>query len=150
MIKALEEHGIGRPSTYAAIIYTLQHREYVVLETKRFKPTDVGRIVNKFLTKYFTRYVDYDFTAKLEDELDEISRGEKEWVPLLEGFWVPFKTLVDEILETVQRKDVTQEAIDEACPQCGKPLSIRLGRHSRFIGCTSYPECNYTRSLDED
>jgi DNA topoisomerase-1 len=150
LIKALEEHGIGRPSTYAAIIYTLQHREYVVLETKRFKPTDVGRIVNKFLTKYFTRYVDYDFTAKLEDELDEISRGEKEWVPLLEGFWVPFKNLVDEILETVQRKDVTQEAIDEACPQCGKPLSIRLGRHSRFIGCTSYPECNYTRSLDED
>jgi DNA topoisomerase-1 len=150
LIKALEEHGIGRPSTYAAIIYTLQHREYVVLETKRFKPTDVGRIVNKFLTKYFTRYVDYDFTAKLEDELDEISRGEKEWVPLLEGFWVPFKSLVDEILETVQRKDVTQEAIDESCPQCGKPLSIRLGRHSRFIGCTSYPECNYTRSLDED
>jgi DNA topoisomerase-1 len=150
LIKALEEHGIGRPSTYAAIIYTLQHREYVVLETKRFKPTDVGRIVNKFLTKYFTRYVDYDFTAKLEDELDEISRGEKEWVPLLEGFWVPFKSRVDEILETVQRKDVTQEAIDESCPQCGKPLSIRLGRHSRFIGCTSYPECNYTRSLDED
>jgi DNA topoisomerase-1 len=150
LIKTLEEHGIGRPSTYAAIIYTLQHREYVVLETKRFKPTDVGRIVNKFLTKYFTRYVDYDFTAKLEDELDEISRGEKEWVPLLESFWVPFKSLVDEILETVQRKDVTQEAIDEKCPLCGQPLSIRLGRHSRFIGCTAYPECTYTRSLDEE
>jgi DNA topoisomerase-1 len=150
LIKALEEHGIGRPSTYAAIIYTLQHREYVVLETKRFKPTDVGRIVNKFLTKYFTRYVDYDFTAKLEDELDEISRGEKEWVPLLESFWVPFKGLVDEILETVQRKDVTQEAIDEKCPLCGQPLSIRLGRHSRFIGCTAYPECTYTRSVDEE
>jgi DNA topoisomerase-1 len=150
LIKTLEEHGIGRPSTYAAIIYTLQHREYVVLETKRFKPTDVGRIVNKFLTKYFTRYVDYDFTAKLEDELDEISRGEKEWVPLLESFWVPFKSLVVEILETVQRKDVTQEAIDEKCPLCGQPLSIRLGRHSRFIGCTAYPECTYTRSLDEE
>jgi DNA topoisomerase-1 len=150
LIKSLEEFGIGRPSTYASIIYTLQHREYVLLEQKRFKPTDVGRIVNKFLTKYFTRYVDYDFTAKLEDELDEIARGEKEWLPLMEEFWKPFKSLVTEILETVQRKDVTQEALDEACPLCGKPLSIRLGRHSRFIGCTAYPECTYTRSLDED
>jgi len=150
LIKALEEHGIGRPSTYAAIIYTLQHREYVILETKRFHPTDVGRIVNQFLTKYFTQYVDYSFTANLEDELDEIARGEKEWIPLLEHFWSPFKHLVDEIMETVQRKDVTQEAIDEKCPQCGLPLSIRLGKHSRFIGCTGYPECNYTRSVDED
>lgn len=150
LIKALEEFGIGRPSTYAAIIYTLQNREYVVLESKRFHPTDVGRIVNRFLTKYFTRYVDYDFTAKLEDELDDIARGEKEWVPLLERFWKPFKHQVDEILETVQRKDVTQEAMDEKCPQCGKPLSIRLGRYNRFIGCTAYPECNYTRSIDED
>jgi len=150
LIKSLEEHGIGRPSTYAAIIYTLQYREYVILDNKRFKPTDVGRIVNKFLTQYFTKYVDYDFTAKLEDELDEISRGEKEWVPLLGDFWKPFKHQVDDILETVQRKDVTQEALDEKCPQCEKPLSIRLGRHSRFIGCTGYPECSYTRSLDED
>lgn len=150
LIKTLEEYGIGRPSTYAAIIYTLQHREYVILETKRFRPTDVGRIVNRFLTQYFTRYVDYNFTAKLEDELDDIACGEKEWIPLLSEFWQPFKNLVDEILETVQRKDVTQEALDEKCPQCGKPLSIRLGRHSRFIGCTGYPECTYTRSLDED
>ncbi len=150
LIKTLEEFGIGRPSTYASIIYTLQHREYVVLDAKRFKPTDVGRIVNKFLTKYFARYVDYDFTAKLEDELDDIARGEKEWLPLMELFWQPFKDLVTEILETVQRKDVTQEAIDEKCPLCGSPLSIRLGRHSRFIGCTAYPECSYTRSLDDD
>ncbi len=150
LIKALEEFGIGRPSTYASIIYTLQNREYVVMETKRFRPTDVGRIVNKFLTQYFTRYVDYDFTAKLEDELDEIARGEKEWVPLLGDFWKPFKTQVDDILETVQRKDVTQEALDEKCPQCEKPLAIRLGRYNRFIGCTAYPECSYTRSVDED
>lgn len=150
LIKTLEEYGIGRPSTYAAIIYTLQYREYVVLENKRFRPTDVGRIVNKFLTNYFTKYVDYGFTAQLEDELDDIARGEKAWVPLLGDFWKPFKNLVDEILETVQRKDVTHEALDEKCPQCGKPLSIRLGKHSRFIGCNGYPECTYTRSLDED
>lgn len=150
LIKALEEFGIGRPSTYASIIYTLQAREYALLENKRFQPTDVGRIVNKFLTQYFTRYVDYDFTAGLEDELDSISRGEKEWVPLLEEFWSPFKAQVDDILESVQRKDVTQEALDEKCPQCEKPLSIRLGKRSRFIGCTGYPECTYTRSMDED
>jgi DNA topoisomerase-1 len=150
LVKALEEYGIGRPSTYAAIIYTLQHREYVILENKRFKPTDIGRIVNKFLTLHFTRYVDYNFTASLENELDLIAGGEKEWVPLLTDFWQPFKNLVDEVLETVKRSDVTQEAMNEDCPTCNKPLSIRLGRHSRFIGCTGYPECSYTRSLDED
>ncbi len=150
LIKTLEEYGIGRPSTYAAIIYTLQYREYVILENKRFRPTDVGRIVNKFLTQHFTRYVDYNFTAKLEDELDEISRGEKEWVPLLDEFWKPFKHQVDDVLETVKRSDVTQEALDEKCPDCGKPLSIRLGRYSRFVGCTAYPECKYTRNVDED
>jgi DNA topoisomerase-1 len=150
LIKALEEHGIGRPSTYASIISTLQNREYVVLETKRFRPTDVGRIVNKFLTQYFTQYVDYGFTAQLEDNLDDIARGDKEWIPLLDNFWKPFKTQVEEILETVQRKDVTQEKLEENCPDCGKPLAIRLGKHSRFIGCTGYPDCKYTRSMDED
>lgn len=150
LIKALEEYGIGRPSTYASIIYTLQQREYVTQENKRFHPTDVGRIVNRFLTQHFTQYVDYDFTAKLEDELDSIARGEKEWIPLLTDFWDPFKHQVDDILETVKRSDVTQEALDESCPLCGKPLAIRLGRYNRFVGCTAYPECTYTRSLNED
>lgn len=149
LIKVLEEHGIGRPSTYASIVSTLQTREYVQLEAKRFRPTDVGRIVSKFLTQYFTRYVDYGFTAQLEDELDEVSRGEKEWVPLLEQFWDPFKNQVDNIAETVKRKDVTQELLDEKCPECGKPLSIRLGKRDRFIGCTGYPDCSYTRAMEE-
>lgn len=149
LIKALEEHGIGRPSTYASIVSTLQTREYVTLDQKRFTPTDIGRIVNKFLTQYFTQYVDYDFTAKLEDELDEISRGEKEWIPLLSDFWDPFKNQVDNIQETVKRQDVTQEVIDEKCPLCGKPLSIRLGKRDRFIGCTGFPECKYTRTIGE-
>jgi DNA topoisomerase-1 len=149
LVKTLEEYGIGRPSTYANIIQTLRNREYVEMDKKRFIPTDVGRVVNKFLTKHFTRYVDYDFTARLEDELDEVARGEKDWVPLLDDFWSPFKTLVDEKEESVSRKDVTSEELDEACPKCGKPLSIRLGRRGRFIGCTGYPECKYTRNLDE-
>ncbi len=150
LVKTLEEHGIGRPSTYASIISTLQARDYVELDKKRFKPTDVGRVVNKFLTEHFTQYVDYNFTANLEDELDAISRGEKEWIPLMRDFWTPFKALVVDKEVSVQRKDVTQEAMDEKCPKCEKPLSIRLGRRGRFIGCTAFPECDYTRNLGED
>ncbi len=150
LVKALEEHGIGRPSTYASIISTLQDREYVELEKKRFTPTDVGRVVKKFLTNYFTRYVDYDFTAKLEDDLDDVSLGKKEWIPLLSQFWGPFKERIDDTQENVKRSDVTQEKMDEACPKCSKPLSIRLGRHGRFIGCTDYPTCDYTRDLNGD
>ena len=147
LIKALEEHGIGRPSTYASIVSTLQTRQYVVLDNKRFKPTDIGRVVSKFLTQYFTQYVDYGFTAQLEDELDEVSRGEKEWVPLLDTFFKPFQAQVITINDTVKKKDVTQELLDEACPECGKPLSIRLGKRDRFIGCTGYPDCSYTRAM---
>ena len=150
LVKTLEEYGIGRPSTYASIISTLQEREYTVLDNKRFKPTDVGRVVNKFLTEHFKTYVDYDFTARLEDELDAVSRGEGEWVPLLENFWRPFKERIDYTQEHVKRSDVTQERIEELCPKCGGPLSIRLGRNGRFIGCTNYPECDYTRDLNAD
>jgi len=147
LVKALEEHGIGRPSTYVPIISTIQNREYVILDQKRFKPTDVGRIVNKFLVRYFAKYVDYEFTARLEGKLDQIARGEQEWIPLLRDFWVPFKTLVETTEETVQRKEVTQEALDESCPKCHKLLSIRLGRRGRFIGCSGYPDCDYTRNM---
>jgi DNA topoisomerase-1 len=150
LVKTLEEFGIGRPSTYASIISTLQNRKYVFIEKKRFHPTDVGTIVNKFLTNYFTQYVDYDFTANLEDTLDAIARDEKQWVPVLDEFWHPFIKQIQVIGETVERKDVTQEAIDEKCPECGKPLSIRLGRNGKFIGCTAYPDCSYTRNLHED
>ncbi|MBA2649507.1 MAG: type I DNA topoisomerase [Legionella sp.] len=150
LVKALEEYDIGRPSTYASIIHTLQQREYVIVDKKRFFPTDVGRIVNQFLTKHFTRYVDYQFTAQLEDTLDAVARGEKEWVPVLEDFWQPFIQQIQETDEQVQRKDVTTELLDEACPKCGKTLSIRLGKRGRFIGCTAYPECDYTQDLGQD
>jgi len=150
LVKTLEEYGIGRPSTYATIISTLQQREYVTLEKRRFQPTDVGTIVSKFLTSHFTRYVDYDFTAKLEDELDEVSRGEKEWIPLMKEFWYPFKDLVKDKEESVSRAEVTTEALDEDCPKCGKKLNIRLGRRGRFVGCSGFPDCDYTRNLDDD
>jgi DNA topoisomerase-1 len=147
LIKALVEFDIGRPSTYAPIIHTLQQREYVIVDKKRFTPTDVGRIVSHFLTEYFTRYVDYQFTAGLEDTLDEISRGEKEWVPILEEFWQPFIQKISEVDEQVLRKDVTTELLEDKCPECQKPLAIRLGKRGRFVGCTGYPECNYTKDL---
>lgn len=148
LVRNLEELGIGRPSTYAAIISTLQEREYVELKEKRFFPTDVGQIVNKFLAQHFTQYVDYDFTAHLEDDLDAIARGDKDWLPLLEQFWQPFKAKIQQTDNAVKRSDVTQEAIDEVCPKCAKPLSVRLGKRGRFIGCTAYPTCNYTRNLN--
>ncbi len=148
LVRSLEEYDIGRPSTYANIISTLLQREYVELEKKRFHPTDVGRVVGKFLVDHFTKYVDYGFTANLEDDLDAVSRGEKEWVPLLRTFWGPFKAQVETKDKEVQRSDVTQELLDEDCPKCGQKLSSRLGRSGRFIGCTAYPECDYTRNID--
>lgn len=147
LVKALEEYDIGRPSTYASIIHTLQQREYVIADKKRFLPTDVGRIVNRFLTSYFTRYVDYKFTAQLEDTLDAVARGEKEWIPVLEEFWQPFVQQIQTTDEQVQRKDVTTEILEDKCPKCEKPLSIRLGKRGRFIGCTGYPECDYTQDM---
>lgn len=148
LIKTLEEHGIGRPSTYASIISTLQQREYALLDNKRFIPTDVGMVVNRFLTNYFTQYVDYDFTAKLEDDLDSVARGEAAWVPLLEGFWGPFYSQVVDIEKSVTRKDVTQQPLDENCPECGKQLALRLGKRGNFIGCTNYPECSFTKNAN--
>lgn len=150
LIKALVEFDIGRPSTYAPIVHTLQQREYIVVDKKRFLPTDVGRIVSRFLTEYFTRYVDYKFTAELEDTLDAIARGEKDWIPILNEFWQPFIRQIDEIDEQVKRKDVTTEILDESCPKCQQPLAKRLGKRGRFIGCTAYPECDFTKDLSEN
>ena len=132
LVKALEEHGIGRPSTYASIIATLQNRDYAVLEKKRFQPTDIGRTVNKFLTEHFERYVDYDFTAHFEDELDEISRGERDWVLVMEEFWQPFKTLVEDKDKSVSRADALQAREIGTDPVSGKPISVRIGRYGPF------------------
>ena len=129
LVKTLEEYGIGRPSTYASIISTLLQREYVDLEKKRFTPTDVGRVVNNFLTDHFSSYVDYEFTANLENELDAVSRGEKEWVPLLKDFWEPFSATVEEKTENVSRPE-KKLGID---PDSGKPVSVRMGKNGPYI-----------------
>ena len=148
LVKALEEFGIGRPSTYASIISTLKDREYVILDKKRFSPTDTGEVVNKFLTDHFGQYVDYQFTSKLEDKLDEISNGQRDWIPVMREFWTGFSAQVEE-KKALKRSDVTHEALDEACPKCTKQLTVRLGKRGRFVGCTGYPECDYTRDMNE-
>jgi len=148
LVKALEEFGIGRPSTYASIIFTLKDREYVTLDKKRFMPTDTGDIVNKFLTEHFAQYVDYNFTAKLENQLDEIASGQREWMPVMETFWNGFSKQIAE-KESISRAEVTTESLDEACPKCAQPLMIRFGKRGRFVGCSAYPECDYTRNMNE-
>ena len=133
LVKSLEEYGIGRPSTYASIIATLKNREYVEMDGKRFIPTDIGRIVNGFLTDHFTQYVDYDFTARLEDALDAVSLGEKEWVPLLDDFWGPFKKLCEQKENSVTREQVAQARELGTDPKSGKPVTVRMGRFGPFV-----------------
>jgi len=139
LVKTLEEYGIGRPSTYSSIIQTLLFRKYVELDSRRFKPSDVGRAVSNFLSGHFTQYVDYDFTAKLEDELDAVSRGEEDWVPLMERFWTPFKQMVDDKMESVDRSQATGARELGEDPKTGKPVSVRLGRYGPYaaIGSTA-------------
>ena len=133
LVKALEEYGIGRPSTYASIIATLLFRKYVELESRRFRPTDVGRAVSKFLSGHFTQYVDYDFTARMEDELDAVSRGEEEWVPLMERFWTPFKQLVEDKKETLDKVDAGSVRILGDDPASGRPVSARIGKYGPLV-----------------
>ena len=133
LVKTLEEYGIGRPSTYASIISTLVQREYVELESKRFYPTDIGRIVIKFLTNHFGGYVDYDFTARLEDDLDAVSRGEKDWVPLLKDFWEPFHATVLDKEANVSRQEANQARELGIDPKSGKPVSVRMGRYGPYV-----------------
>lgn len=133
LVKTLEEYGIGRPSTYASIISTLVQREYVEIESKRFYPTDIGRIVNTFLTNHFASYVDYDFTARLEDDLDAVSRGEKEWRPLLRNFWDPFTATVQDKEANVTRQEANQARELGTDPKSGKPVSVRMGRYGPYV-----------------
>ncbi len=165
LVKKLEELGIGRPSTYATIIAVLQERKYVRVEKLRFIPEDRGRIVTVFLENYFKKYVEYDFTAQLEEFLDNVSAGEMDWKKLLTGFWVKFIKNIDSV-QPLQIKDVINK-IDEVlayhlfppkedgsdprlCPECGKGhLSIKLGKFGAFLGCSNYPECKYTKPLTD-
>lgn len=151
LVKTLEEYGIGRPSTFASIMNTLVERKYARLDKKRFFPEDVGMVVSDLLTAHFQKYVDYNFTAGLEEELDQVSRGEKEWKPLLKEFWEPFIALLKQKEGEVNKSDLTTEATDELCPECGKPLVVKLGKRGKFIACSGFQEgCKYTRNVDQE
>ncbi|TRO82485.1 type I DNA topoisomerase [Trichloromonas acetexigens] len=150
LVKTLEEYGIGRPSTYASIMNTLVVRKYVRLEKRAFFAEDVGMVVNDLLVNHFARYVDYDFTAKLEEDLDAISRGEETWRPVIRGFWEPFITLLKQKETEVTKEDLTTEKTDRVCPDCGQPLVIKLGRSGRFLACSGFPECRYTEPLSAE
>ena len=146
LIKALEENGIGRPSTYAATISTIQDRGYVKVVEKRLRPEIVANIVTDLLVEHFGDYVDYAFTARMEDELDEIANGKRAPVPLLHEFYDPLIELVDEKRKTLKRKDLTTEETDEVCSE-GHPMVIRLGRNGRFLACSMYPDHKETRDI---
>jgi DNA topoisomerase-1 len=149
LIKALEEHGIGRPSTYAATISTILDRGYVRVEERRLRPELVGEIVTDLLVEHFGDYVDLAFTARMEEELDEVARGERSWVPLLRAFYGPLRDRVDEKRRELKRSDFTTEATDEVC-SLGHPMVIRLGRNGRFLACSLYPEHKESRPLPGD
>ncbi|HEY8657063.1 MAG TPA: type I DNA topoisomerase [Candidatus Limnocylindria bacterium] len=138
LVKMLEEHGIGRPSTYAPTISTLTDRRYVVKDGRALVPEDVGFTVTDFLTEHFPDIVDLGFTARMEEDLDKVASGEAEWAPIVRAFYTPFDALVKEKARTIKKSDVTEEATDKICPKCGRPVIIKLGRYGRFYSCTGF------------
>ena len=146
LIKAMEEKGIGRPSTYAPTIGTLLDRHYVSKERNRLVPTPLGCAVTDLLVEYFTQVMDLEFTAHMEEELDDVSRGERQWVPMLTEFYGPFQKALEEAQESMPRRKVEEET-DEVCDACGKPMVIKTGRFGRFLACTGFPECRTSRPI---
>lgn len=149
LIKALEENGVGRPSTYATIVQTLHERRYVVLEEGKLKPTALGELVNELLVSNFPEVVDVQFTARMEEELDQVEEGSKGWVEVVRGFYERFKPLLDRVYREQERVKLEPERLEESCPKCGSPLVIRDGRYGRFVSCSDYPRCDYSRSYQE-
>src|SRR3989339_397293 len=150
LIKALEEHGIGRPSTYAPTIHTIIDRGYVRLETRKFFPTDMGKLVNDVLQKNFSQIVDVEFTARVEGELDKVAEGESVWTDVVSRFYTPFNKDLADAEKNLARQKVEPQKSDEVCPKCGKPMVIRESRRGRFLACTGFPECRTTFSIDRN
>ncbi len=148
LIKALEEYGIGRPSTYAPTLSTIQDRNYIQKnEDKKLQPTEIGMLVNDLLVEHFPRIVDYNFTAQMEKNLDKIAEGEKKWVPLIENFYDPFIDNLKLKEKELTKKELTEEKTDIICEKCGSPMIIKMGRFGKFLACSNYPECKFTQPL---
>jgi DNA topoisomerase-1 len=147
LVRALEEYGIGRPSTYAPTMATIQQRGYVQRREGRLHPTEVGIVVNDLLVDHFPDYIDVGFTAQMEEDLDAIAEGEKEWVPVLHDFYDPFSVTLEQAREEMPEVQMGNEPIGEGCPKCGSPLVTKYGRFGKFIGCSNFPECRYSRQI---
>jgi DNA topoisomerase-1 len=149
LVKKLESLGIGRPSTYAPTLDTIQKRGYVVLEQKKFMPTEIGTIVSDLLVQHFAEIVDYKFTANMEDEFDEIAEGKRDWHKVIDAFYKPFEINLTNKNKEIEKSDVMPvEELDEKCPKCGEGLIIRHGRFGKFIACSGYPKCKYSRPIE--
>jgi len=148
LVKALEEHGIGRPSTYAATLSNLVDREYVRIDQRRIFPTDTGIVVTDLLVEHFPQVVDVKFTADMEEDLDEIARGHKDWPEVLRQFYDPFERLLEKKDKEITRDDLIKETTEEICPECGSPMQVKLGRYGKFLSCSRYPDCKGTRQID--
>jgi len=149
LIRTLEEWGIGRPSTYAPILSAIQQREYVIKDRGNLQPTELGMVVNDLVSKYFSDIVDIEFTARMEDELDEIAQKNKGWVDVVQDFYTPFEKSLDNAFQVAERVELPEELTEETCPECGKPLAVKMGRFGKFLACSGYPECKFTKSFQK-
>ena len=149
LIKVLEELGIGRPSTYAPTISTIQDRGYIKKIEKRLHPQEIGILVNKLLVEHFPKIVNVKFTAKMEEDLDKVAENKKNWVVILKDFYKPFKTNLMQKEKEIDKKELTEEATDKVCEKCGKPMIIKMGRFGKFMACSNYPDCKNTKQLDD-
>ncbi|MBI3589440.1 MAG: type I DNA topoisomerase [Candidatus Liptonbacteria bacterium] len=147
LIKTLEKFGIGRPSTYAPTISVIQDRNYVEKLARYFHPTEIGTLVNKVLSENFPKIVDIDFTAKMEEELDEIAEGKKNWQTTIKEFYEPFSKNLEQKYEAVSKQEIVDEKTDEVCEKCGKPMIVKFGRFGKFIACSGFPDCKNTKNL---
>jgi len=151
LVKIMEENGIGRPSTYAPTINTLIVRKYLDrIEGRRLKPTEIGMIVNDLLVEHFPTIVDYKFTASIEESLDEVAEGKKEWVPIIKEFYGPFHELIEKKKAELVKSEFTETKTDEVCEKCGKPMIVKLGRFGKFLACTGFPDCKNTKPVTDD
>jgi len=147
LIKMLEQWGIGRPSTYAPTLSTIQEREYVTKTKGSFQPTELGFVVNDVMCQYFSGIVDIEFTARMEDELDEIANENRDWVRVVQDFYTPFEKDLENAAQLMDKIKLAEEVTDEVCPKCGKPMIVKHGRYGKFLACSGYPECKHTASF---
>ena len=149
LVKALEEKGIGRPSTYSPTITTILERRYIQKEQKQLVPTDLGKIVNQLLTENFTDVINVEFTAKIEEEFDEVAEGKEPWKKIIREFYGPFEKEVEKVEKELEHVELVEEVSDVPCEKCGRMMVIKYGRYGKFLACPGYPECKNAKPIVE-